>query len=65
MGKIIFLILLFSLIGVLYAMPLWAITNIFLFVFHIPYHFTLLQAIVICALINVLRKLLFNNKEEK
>lgn len=63
MGKIIFLILLFSLIGALYAMPLWAIINIFMFVFHLPYHLTLLQAIVICALINVLRNLLFDNNE--
>lgn len=65
MGKIIFLILLFSLIGVLYAVPLWAMTNIFMFVFHLPYHLTLLQAVVICALVNVLHKLLFDDKEGK
>ena len=63
MGKLIVLILIGCIIGILGSLPLWAVANLFFLVFHLPYHLTLLQAIVICAVVNVLRNLLFKNKE--
>ena len=66
MGKAILFILALAVLGILYAIPLWATVNLCMFAFHLPYHLTLLQAITICALLNIIRTLLFHNdKEEK
>lgn len=64
MGKLILLILSLTFFGILYAVPFWAVVNLFMLVFHLPYHLTLLQAVVVCALLNILRELLFSNNKE-
>lgn len=63
MGKIIILILISCFLGILAGLPLWAVVNLFLYVFHLPYHLTLLQAVVMTALLNVIHSILFGNKE--
>ncbi len=65
MGKLILLILSLAFFGILYALPFWAVVNLFMLVFHLPYHLTLLQAVMACALLNILHGLLFNNSNNK
>jgi hypothetical protein len=64
MGKLILLILSLTFFGILCAVPFWAVVNLFMLVFHLPYHLTLLQAVVVCALLNILHELLFSNNKE-
>lgn len=63
MGKIIVLILIGCFLGILMGLPLWLVTNLFLLVFHLPYHLTLLQAVAVTALLNVIRKLFFGDSK--
>lgn len=65
MGKILVLILIFALVTILWALPLYICVNFVLWVFNIAFHLTLLQAFAICLLLTVIRELLFKKKGEK
>lgn len=49
----------------LWALPLWACANLVLWLFHIPFRWTLWQTFGVCLLITVIRNLIFSNKEGK
>ena len=65
MGEFILFILMTAFAGIINAIPLWAVVNLFGLVFNLPFHFTLLQSIVVCALVRVLHDLFFENKGGK
>lgn len=65
MGKILFVIGIFILFSILWALPLYICVNFVLWVFNVSFHFTILQSFAVCSLIFVVKNLLFKNKEDK
>ena len=66
MGKLFIIILVFVLCVVIIALPLYCSVNLVCWVFHIPYHLSILQAFAVSILANVLRSMLsFKIKEDE
>lgn len=65
MKSLIVVIFIAIVLGVLWALPLYLCVNLVLWVFHIPLHFTILQAIVIMIFVDVIHNILFKNKGGK
>lgn len=64
MGKLLVLILIFLFVMVLTALPLYLVVNLCFLVFHLPYHITILQAFAICALVTIVRNILFGREDD-
>ena len=58
MGGIIILILVIVIMGLIWALPLYAVVNFVLWLFGVSFHLTLLQAFGICLLASVVKGLL-------
>lgn len=65
MGKIVILILILIIIGIIWSLPLYLVTNFVLWLFHSTLRITLLQSFGLCLLATVIKTLLFKNKEGK
>ena len=65
MGKILVVIGIIIFIGILWSLPVYVCGNLFLLVFHIPFHLSFLQAFVICLLLSTIHKFIVGDKEEK
>ena len=59
MGKIITILLLLIIVGAIWSLPFYLCTNFVLWLFHVSFHLTWLQAFGICLLASVLKELLF------
>jgi len=64
MGKIIILIGILLGVAVICALPLYITVNLVLWLFHIPFHLTILQALAIGLLDSVIRGLLFGKGKD-
>ena len=62
MGKFLVLVLIFIIICAIWSLPLYICVNLVLWLFHISYHLTWLQAFGICLLASVIKGLLFNKE---
>lgn len=62
MGKILVLLLIFIIMCALWSLPLYVCINFVLWLFHISFHLTWLQAFGICLLASVIKGLLFNRR---
>jgi hypothetical protein len=60
--KILMLLLGLLILGALWALPLYVCANLVLWLFHIPFRWTLLQTLGVCMLISVIRGLFFTDK---
>ena len=60
MGKLLMLFLILIIIGAIWSLPLYICVNLVLWLFHISFHLTRLQAFGICLLASVIKGLLFN-----
>ena len=65
MGKIVILILILIVIGIIWSLPLYLVTNFVLWLFHSTLRITLLQSFGLCLLATVIKTLLFKNKEDR
>lgn len=63
--KIILLILAVIILGMLWALPVYICANLVLWLFHIPFRWTLLQTFGICLFVSVVRAVLFSDKGGK
>lgn len=63
MGKILVLFLILIIIGAILSLPLYLCVNFVLWLFHISFHLTWLQAFGICLLASVIKGLLFNKED--
>lgn len=63
MGKFLILALIFIIMGAIWSLPLYLCVNLVLWLFHIPFHLTWLQAFGICLLASVIKGLLFNKED--
>jgi hypothetical protein len=55
---ILFLILVIVVMGLIWSLPLYLVVNLVLWLFHIPFHLTWLQALGVCLLASVVKGLL-------
>lgn len=62
MGKLLVLILIFLFVMIITALPLYLVVNLCFLVFHLPYHITILQAFAICALVAIVKNILFGKE---
>ena len=58
MGEIIILLLILVIVGLIWSLPLYLVVNLVLWLFHIPFHLTWLQALGVCLLASVVKGLL-------
>jgi len=58
MGGILILILVMIIMGAIWSLPLYVCVNFVLWLFHISFHLTWLQAFGICLLASVVKGLL-------
>ena len=58
MGKILMLLLILIIMGAIWSLPLYLCVNLVLWLFHIPFHLTWLQAFGICLLASTIKGLL-------
>lgn len=58
MGKILVLLLILIIMGAIWSLPLYLCVNLVLWLFHIPFHLTWLQAFGICLLASTTKGLL-------
>lgn len=58
MGKILILLLILLTIGLVWSLPLYLVVNLVLWLFHVPFHLTWLQALGVCLLASVVKGLL-------
>lgn len=58
MGKILLLLLILLIIGLVWSLPLYLVVNLVLWLFHVPFHLTWLQALGVCLLASVIKGLL-------
>lgn len=63
MGKFLVLFLILIIIGAILSLPLYICVNLVLWLFHISFHLTWLQAFGICLLASVIKGLLFNKED--
>lgn len=64
MGKVLVLLLILIIIGAIWSLPLYVVTNFVLWLFQIPFHLTWLQAFGVCLLATMIRKLLFKKESD-
>ena len=64
MGKLLALILIFLFVMIITALPLYLVVNLCFLVFHLPYHITILQAFAICALVAIVKNILFRKGDD-
>ena len=64
MGKVLVLLLILIVIGAIWSLPLYVVTNFVLWLFQIPFHLTWLQAFGVCLLATMIRKLLFKKESD-
>ena len=58
MGKILMLLLILIIMGAIWSLPLYLCVNLVLWLFHIPFHLTWLQAFGVCLLASTIKGLL-------
>lgn len=58
MGKMLMLLLILIIIGAIWSLPLYLCANLVLWLFHIPFHLTWLQAFGVCLLASTIKGLL-------
>ena len=58
MGKILVLLLILLIMGLVWSLPLYLVVNLVLWLFHVPFHLTWLQALGVCLLVSVVKGLL-------
>ena len=58
MGKILVLLLILIIMGAIWLLPLYLCVNLVLWLFHIPFHLTWLQAFGVCLLASTIKGLL-------
>ena len=58
MGKILVLLLILIVMGAIWSLPLYLCVNLVLWLFHIPFHLTWLQAFGVCLLASTIKGLL-------
>lgn len=58
MGKILVLLLILIIMGAIWSLPLYLCVNLVLWLFHIPFHLTWLQAFGVCLLASTIKGLL-------
>ena len=58
MGKILVLLIILIVMGAIWSLPLYLVVNLVLWLFHIPFHSTWLQAFGMCMLASVIKGLL-------
>lgn len=63
MEGLLVLIVIVIVLGIIFSLPLYLCTNLVLWLFHIPFHITLLQAFGVSLLLNVISGLFFGSKE--
>lgn len=64
MGKILLLLLVLIGICALWSLPLYLCVNFVLWLFHIAFHLTWLQAFGLCLLSTIISKLLFKGDKK-
>ena len=64
MGKILVLFLILLIVGAIWSLPLYLCVNFVLWLFHISFHLTWLQAFGICLLASIIKSF-FSNKGGK
>lgn len=64
MSKILILIVIFIICCALWSLPFYLVTNLFLWLFHIPFHLTWLQAFGVCLLARVIKNMLFKKEDD-
>lgn len=57
MGKILMLFMILIIIGAAWSLPLYLVVNLVLWLFHIPFHLTWLQAFGVCMLASIIKGL--------
>ena len=57
MGEIVLLLLILLIVGFVWSLPLYLVVNLVLWLFHIPFHLTWLQALGVCLLASVIKGL--------
>lgn len=57
MGKILMLLMILIIMGAAWSLPLYLVVNLVLWLFHIPFHLTWLQAFGVCTLVSVIKGL--------
>lgn len=58
MGKILILFMILIIVGAVWSLPLYLVVNLVLWLFHIQFHLTWLQAFGVCMLASVIKSLL-------
>ena len=58
MGKLLVLFLILIIMCAIWSLPLYLVVNLVLWLFHIPFHLTWLQAFGVCMLASVIKGLL-------
>ena len=58
MGKFLLLLLILLIIGLVWSLPLYLVVNLVLWLFHVQFHLTWLQALGVCLLASVIKGLL-------
>ncbi len=58
MMELLLLLLILVFVGALWSLPLYLVVNLVLWLFHIPFHLTWLQAFGVCLLASVIKGLL-------
>lgn len=58
MRKILVLLLILIIMGAIWSLPLYLCVNLVLWLFHIPFHLTWLQAFGVCLLASTIKGLL-------
>lgn len=58
MGKLLVLFLILIIMGAIWSLPLYACTNLVLWLFNIEFHLSWLQAFGVCLLASVIKSLL-------
>ena len=58
MGKVLVLFMILIVIGAIWSLPLYLCVNLVLWLFHIPFHLTWLQAFGVCLLASTIKGLL-------
>lgn len=57
MGKILVLLFILVVVGAIWSLPLYLVVNLVLWLFHMPFHLTWLQAFGVCMLVSVIKGL--------
>ena len=58
MRKLLVLFMILIIMGAVWSLPLYLVVNLVLWLFHIPFHLTWLQAFGVCMLASIIKGLL-------